>query len=325
MLDVLGEVVPTRQAGADLGRGGVRPAEPDPDVPHDAARVRGDGLRPVHRAGAAEPLPRGPLRPRARSGGASSARSTGCRRPARAAVRRQALRRRCTGSDPAQALRLLGLPDHPGRGAPADPVRDAERGAVHRRSAILPGILLLTAFTMVGPVIQSVVPYRLRGMGVGARLGLRLLRRAPPAARCSPRSSPTRSGPRAAVLLVGIPSTLVGGLLIVRSASSHQERPVAGRRRAARGARGAPAPEAPTPSTIPAIQVDAHRLLLRPGAGPVRRRLRGAPRRGARAARHERRRASRRSCASSPGSARRRAASSGCTARRSPTSRPSSG
>jgi predicted ABC-type transport system involved in lysophospholipase L1 biosynthesis ATPase subunit len=84
---------------------------------------------------------------------------------------------------------------------------------------ILPGVLLLAAFTMVGPVIQSVVPYRLRGMGsalasvyvffVGATGGALL------AAFFT-----NAYGPRAAVLIVGIPSTLVGGFLIMRSASS---------------------------------------------------------------------------------------------------------
>jgi ABC-type branched-subunit amino acid transport system ATPase component len=84
---------------------------------------------------------------------------------------------------------------------------------------IVPGVLLLTAFTMVGPVIQSVVPYRLRGMGsalgsvyvffVGATGGALL------AALLT-----TAFGPRGAVLWLGIPSTLVGGYLLIRSASS---------------------------------------------------------------------------------------------------------
>ncbi len=63
-------------------------------------------------------------------------------------------------------------------------------------------------------------------------------------------------GPRAAVLLLSVPSTLLGGLLVMRSASSHQERPLARRRRAARGAGRERAPEVTTPSNIPAIQVD---------------------------------------------------------------------
>ena len=67
------------------------------------------------------------------------------------------------------------------------------------------------------------------------------------------------------------------------------------------------------------------RLLLRHRAGAVRRRPRRAPRRGARAARHQRRRASPPCCAASAASACRAAASCGCTGTPSPTPSPRPG
>jgi ABC-type branched-subunit amino acid transport system ATPase component len=84
---------------------------------------------------------------------------------------------------------------------------------------ILPNILLITAFTMVGPVLQGVVPYRLRGLGaalgsiymffIGATGGALL------AAFFT-----NAIGPRGAVLALSVPSTILGGFLLARSASS---------------------------------------------------------------------------------------------------------
>jgi ABC-type branched-subunit amino acid transport system ATPase component/predicted MFS family arabinose efflux permease len=80
-------------------------------------------------------------------------------------------------------------------------------------------VALLLAFTLIGPVLTSVSPYRLRGLGAalgslyvffvgatgGALLGALL----------------TNSfGPRTAMLALIIPSTIVGGGLLLRSASS---------------------------------------------------------------------------------------------------------
>ncbi|MET1002752.1 MAG: ATP-binding protein [Acidimicrobiia bacterium] len=131
-----------------------------------------------------------------------------------AATRYDSLYRR----DPSRALRLLGLLIMPV--AVILPIQYAMPNPVlFTIIGIFPGILLITAFTMVGPVIQSVVPYRLRGMGsalgsiyvffVGATGGAVL------AAFFT-----NAFGPRAAVLLLSVPSTLLGGLLIMRSASS---------------------------------------------------------------------------------------------------------
>jgi ABC-type branched-subunit amino acid transport system ATPase component len=79
-------------------------------------------------------------------------------------------------------------------------------------------VLLSAAFAMVGPVLTAVVPYRLRGMGaalgsvyiflVGATGGAVL------AAILT-----NAYGTRPAVLLLGVPSTVIGGLLILRSST----------------------------------------------------------------------------------------------------------
>ena len=94
-------------------------------------------------------------------------------------------------------------------------------------------------------------------------------------ARCSPACFTDAFGSRAAVLLLVVPSTIIGGLLIMRSSTfirndlslvvaELQEELDEHRRQQA------------TPSDIPALQVSRRRLLLRAGAGAVRRRLRGA-------------------------------------------------
>ena len=79
-------------------------------------------------------------------------------------------------------------------------------------------VLHFTAFTMVGPVLQSITPYRLRGMGaalgslyvffIGATGGALLSAFLVDA-----------TGPKAAVLILMIPSSIVGGFMLVRSAS----------------------------------------------------------------------------------------------------------
>ncbi len=120
--------------------------------------------------------------------------------------------------DPTRALQLLGVLIVPV--AVTLPIQYVMPNAVlFTIVGIIPGVLLFTAFTMVGPVIQSIVPYRLRGMGaalgsiyvffIGATGGALL------AALFT-----SAFGARGAVLLLGIPSTLIGGFLLVRSAAS---------------------------------------------------------------------------------------------------------
>jgi ABC-type branched-subunit amino acid transport system ATPase component/predicted MFS family arabinose efflux permease len=119
-------------------------------------------------------------------------------------------------SDPTKALRLIGYLI-----LPAAVLTPVEYFMPNAFLFVLLGIprtiLLFTAFTMVGPLITTIVPYRLRGMGaalssiyiffVGATGGALLSALIADA-----------FGPRAAVLSLVIPSTVIGGYLIVRSA-----------------------------------------------------------------------------------------------------------
>jgi ABC-type branched-subunit amino acid transport system ATPase component/predicted MFS family arabinose efflux permease len=120
--------------------------------------------------------------------------------------------------DPALALRLLGLLIVPV--GVVVPIQYAMPNAVaFGLVGVIPSVLLMTAFSMVAPVMASVVPYRLRGMGaafgsiymffIGATGGALLAAFLADAV-----------GPRAAVLVLTIPSTIVGGLLVVRSSLS---------------------------------------------------------------------------------------------------------
>jgi ABC-type branched-subunit amino acid transport system ATPase component/predicted MFS family arabinose efflux permease len=117
--------------------------------------------------------------------------------------------------DPARALRLVGLLILPV--SVFIPLQYSMPNALSFAIVgVIPMVLMMTAFTMVGPVLQSVVPYRLRGLGaalgsiyiffIGATGGALLAAFFADAI-----------GPRAAVIILMVPSTLVGGLLIVRS------------------------------------------------------------------------------------------------------------
>jgi ABC-type branched-subunit amino acid transport system ATPase component/predicted MFS family arabinose efflux permease len=80
-------------------------------------------------------------------------------------------------------------------------------------------ILMLTAFTMFSPIFQTIVPYRMRGLGtalgsiyvffVGATGGAILAGLLTNA-----------FGVRAAVIMLLVPSTLIGGLMIIRGSTS---------------------------------------------------------------------------------------------------------
>jgi ABC-type branched-subunit amino acid transport system ATPase component/predicted MFS family arabinose efflux permease len=117
--------------------------------------------------------------------------------------------------DPSRALRLMGLIVLPA--AAFTPVQYFMPNAWLFAAFSIPGtVLLVASFAMVGPILTAVVPYRLRGMGsalgalyvflVGATGGALL------AALLT-----NAYGPRVAVLVLFIPSTIIGGLLIVRS------------------------------------------------------------------------------------------------------------
>jgi ABC-type branched-subunit amino acid transport system ATPase component/predicted MFS family arabinose efflux permease len=119
--------------------------------------------------------------------------------------------------NPTRALALVGVLVLPS--AVLTPVQYFMPNGVLFAVAGVPQLVMLSAaFTMVGPVLQAVVPYRLRGMGsalgavyiffVGATGGALL------AALFT-----NAFGPRTAVLLIIVPSSIVGGALILRSAT----------------------------------------------------------------------------------------------------------
>ena len=119
--------------------------------------------------------------------------------------------------DPAKALRLVGLLIIPI--AFVVPIQYAMPNALSFAIVgVVVSVLQFTAFTMIGPVLQSITPYRLRGMGaalgslyvffIGATGGALLSAFLTDAV-----------GPKGAVLILMIPSSIVGGVLLVRSSS----------------------------------------------------------------------------------------------------------
>ena len=83
----------------------------------------------------------------------------------------------------------------------------------------IPQIMLVTAaYTMAGPVFQSVLPYRLRGLG-SAFGGLYIFFIGATGGALLAAFLTNEFGVRVAVLVLLIPSTLVGGFLFFRSAA----------------------------------------------------------------------------------------------------------
>jgi ABC-type branched-subunit amino acid transport system ATPase component/predicted MFS family arabinose efflux permease len=117
--------------------------------------------------------------------------------------------------DPARALRLIGLTIMPA--ALLTPLQYFMPNVwLFTLLAIPQATLLIPAFYVIGAVLQSVVPYRLRGMGaavgsvylffIGATGGAILAGLIANAFNV-----------RVAILTLAIPSTLIGGALIIRS------------------------------------------------------------------------------------------------------------
>jgi ABC-type branched-subunit amino acid transport system ATPase component/predicted MFS family arabinose efflux permease len=118
---------------------------------------------------------------------------------------------------PARALKLVGLLVLPA--AVFTPIQYSMPNPYLFVVFGIPQVIMLSAaFTMVAPVLQTVVPYRLRGMGsalgsiyiffVGATGGALLAAILTDAI-----------GTRGTILVVTIPSTIIGGLMIVRSST----------------------------------------------------------------------------------------------------------
>jgi ABC-type branched-subunit amino acid transport system ATPase component/predicted MFS family arabinose efflux permease len=118
--------------------------------------------------------------------------------------------------DPARALRLVGLTILPA--AVLTPVQYFMPNVVLFTIMGVPQMILLTvAFTMVGPLMQTITPYRLRGMGAALGSLYIFFIGATGGALLSALLA-DEFGPRVAVLAIVIPSTVVGGYLIVRGA-----------------------------------------------------------------------------------------------------------
>jgi ABC-type branched-subunit amino acid transport system ATPase component/MFS family permease len=119
--------------------------------------------------------------------------------------------------DPASALRLVGLLIVPV--AVLIPIQYSMPNSLSfALVGVLPAILQMTAFTMIGPVMQAIVPYRLRGLGsalgsiyvffIGATGGALISAFLTNAV-----------GPKPAVITIMVPASLVGGFLILRSST----------------------------------------------------------------------------------------------------------
>ena len=152
------------------------------------------------------------------------------------------------------------------------------------------------------PAVGRALPAARHGRGAGR--DLHLLHRGDRRRAASRPSSWTSSAPKPSVLLLTVPSTLIGGTAPPPGLDAHQERPLDGRGRAPGGDGRAPAP-AGRARRDPGPAGQQHRLLLRPRAGALRRRLRGAARARCSPCSAPTAPASRRSCGSSPAWARR--------------------
>ncbi len=118
--------------------------------------------------------------------------------------------------NPARALRLVGLMILPA--ALFTPLQYFAPNVVLFTILGIPQLVLLTvAFTMVGPVTQSIVPYRLRGLGVALSSIYIFLVGATGGSLLSALLA-DEFGPRTAVLAIVIPSTVIGGAMIMRGA-----------------------------------------------------------------------------------------------------------
>ena len=194
--DVLGEVIGDTPPGRAVVRGGVRADHAHPHDQDRAHRLLGHRVRAVHRAGAGQPLPQAALRPR--------------RLPARH-HRHHRQRRACWSRCPSSGGTTTASTARTRRGHSRSSARSSCPSPSSCRSStscrtpssgpifsVPSGVLLLTAFSMIGPVLTSVAPYRLRGHGRGGGRHLRLLRRRHRrgGAGGAPRQRRRASGPR---------------------------------------------------------------------------------------------------------------------------------
>ena len=224
--------------------------------------------------------------------------------------------------DPARALSLIGKVVLPC--AVLVPIQYFMPNAVLWAIFSVPtAVLLLTGFSMIGPVLTSVAPYRLRGL-VGAVGGIYVFFVGATGGAVLAALLDSVVGMRATVLIIMIPSTIFGAIMIIRSAHfirndlslvvvELQEEQEEHKRQEA------------DPGADPGPAAEQRRLQLRARPDPLRRQLRGETGRGARTARDERRREVDGAATSRPAWRSRRVARSGSTGGTSPTPRRSSG
>ena len=118
-------------------------------------------------------------------------------------------------NDPTSAVRMIGYLIMPV--AVLMPIQYAMPNAVAFGIAGIPiGILLMLAFTMIGPVTMAIVPYRLRGMG-GAITSLYIFFGGATVGAILAALLVDLTGPRPAVLILGVPSIAIGGFMMMRS------------------------------------------------------------------------------------------------------------
>jgi len=117
--------------------------------------------------------------------------------------------------DPAKALALIGKVLLPA--AVLTPIQFFMPNVVLYAVFSVPtSVLLLTSFSMISPILQSVAPYRLRGLTFAVSSIYVFFIGATGGAALSALLDAS-FGPRTAILLVMIPSILIGGSLIIRS------------------------------------------------------------------------------------------------------------
>jgi ABC-type branched-subunit amino acid transport system ATPase component/predicted MFS family arabinose efflux permease len=116
--------------------------------------------------------------------------------------------------DPAKALRLVGLLVLPS--AALVPVQYLMPNAVLWTVCSIPQVVLQSvAFTMIGPLLQSIAPYRLRGVSAALGSVYIFFIGATGGALLSAFFTDLFSI-RVAVILLSVPTTVVGGLLLMR-------------------------------------------------------------------------------------------------------------
>ncbi|GAA4996447.1 hypothetical protein GCM10023205_82090 [Yinghuangia aomiensis] len=120
--------------------------------------------------------------------------------------------------DPARALAIIGYLVMPA--ALLMPVQYAMPNLALFTLVAMPGAMAMSAaFTMLTPALQSVVPYKLRGMGA-AMASVHIFFVGATGGALLSAFLVGEYGPRTATLVICVPSTLVGGLMVLRSAAS---------------------------------------------------------------------------------------------------------